>query len=430
MRRLLILLVVLLCVSLVGAQTATPLSPTPAELEAVPALMATAQSAVERAEGAAQQAQSAIDGGIDRAFDLLGLFEAIGFFVTVAAGVLGVFGFTQIGGARREIAETNKQLQQQATELVKRFEDEIRVRNAELQELREQLLTYETEQRKRTDQALVANSLLALGERQYRNADYEGTIATYKRAIELDPRNPVLHQRIAYVYTQSGHLQEALYHYQQSVAIEANFAPSLAGLGYVNRRLGDKMPESIERSEMYNSAEKLLLQALKLSPRLVDDDGESWWGVLGGLYRRRGQIDQALDAYKRVTEVTPQSSYGLGNMALLYMKKNERTLMLEAYARVETIAETEIKAKAGNFWGYADLIVARYALGKSAEAEDVLPNAFGLAPYESPFMLEGLRDTLSDLSGVVEQEKRSAIQRAIRHINDELARRADSMTAA
>jgi len=145
--------------------------------------------------------------------------------------------------------------------------------------------------------------------------------------------------------------------------------------------------------------------------------------VLGGLYKRRGQFGQALEAYKQVTEVTPESSYGYGNLALLYMKKNERDLMLKTYERVEKIAATEAAAEAGNFWGYADLTVARYALGKVAEARQALPMAISLAPLDSPYMLQGLLDTLCDLMPVVQDERRSGIEEAVQDISQTLAER-------
>src|SRR5690606_17641921 len=160
-----------------------------------------------------------------------------------------------------------------------------------------------------------------------------------------------------------------------------------------------------------------------VSPRLVDDDGESWWGVLGGLYKRRGQIDQAIDAYKQVTEVTPESSYGFTNLALLYMKKNEPELMLKTFARSERIAASEAAAESGNFYGYSDLTVARFALGKAFEANESLPMAITLAPMDSPYMLQGMLETLTDLMSIIQEDRRPAIESAIQEITLTLSER-------
>jgi len=382
-------------------------------------LDASAQAHLE----AMQEAANKVERGVDYAFNLLGLFEAIGIFITVGAGVAAVVGLSQVYSARRETAEINKRLEQQAADLLKRFNEEIEQRKHDLQALREELMHAEQEQHKNTVNALIASALLPIGERQYRNGDQEGAIATYQRALELDPNNPVFYQRLGYIFTQQGKFSEAQRCYERAIGLEANFAPAIAGLGFVYRRMGDEEKNPDRRTELYVKAENRLMDALKLSERLLDEDGEPWWGVVGGLRRRRGQIDEAIYAYEKVTEIAPHSSYGFGNLALLYMKKNDRVAMLKTYARVEQIAETEIRSKAGNFWGYADLIVARFALGKSEQALYDLPIALGLAPTNAPYMLEGLRDTLIDLTRVVEEDKRPAIEQAVQTLNRELAQR-------
>jgi tetratricopeptide (TPR) repeat protein len=184
-----------------------------------------------------------------------------------------------------------------------------------------------------------------------------------------------------------------------------------------------KQEHRIDRDRLFTQAEDLLLQALKISPRLVDDDGESWWGVVGGLYKRRGQTDQALDAYRQVTIVTPESSYGFGNLALLYMKKNMLKEMLTTYARVEQIAAREAGSGQGNFWGYADLIVSRFALGKVDLAMSELSTAITIAPADSPYMLEGLAETLEDLVKVLQPERVQPILHAVGILRKELDQR-------
>ncbi len=420
-----LLLLVWACALPILAQDSPPPADPLAELRdleaaALARLDASAQAHLD----AIQDAAARVERGVDYAFNLLGLFEAIGIFITVGAGVAAVVGLSQVYSARRETAEINKRLEQQAADLLKRFNEEIERRKHDLQALREELMRAEQEQHKNTVNALIASALLPIGERQYRNGDQEGAIATYQRALELDPNNPVFYQRLGYIFTQQGKFTEAERFYERAIGLEANFAPAIAGLGFVYRRMGDEEKDPDRRTALYVKAENRLVDALKLSERLLDEDGEPWWGVVGGLRRRRGQIDEAIYAYEKVTQIAPYSSYGFGNLALLYMKKNDRVAMLKTYARVEQIAETEIRSKAGNFWGYADLIVARFALGKSEQALDDLPIALGLAPINAPYMLEGLRDTLIDLVRVVEEDKRPAIEQAVEALNRELAQRA------
>lgn len=422
MRALFAIFILVLLTLPVAAQTPdAPVTPADAALRAEAAAQ-NAESAAQNAQDAAENAQAAADAGaqaVDYAFNLLGLFEALGIVITVVGGVAGLVGFSQLLSARRELTAARERIEQEIDQYKQQVATEISHREAELDALRDTLRQEADNERRLTSNALLANALLPIGERQYKTGDYEGALNTYNRALELDPQNPVVHQRIGYVYTHSGQLEQADYHYQCAIDREPDFAPALAGLGFVYRRMAEKLPDSsIERTQLMNRAEDYLLQGLKISPKLVDDDGESWWGVLGGLYKRRGQIDDAINAYRRAMEVTPQSSYGAGNLAMLYMRKNDRERMLETYKQVERIAEKEADQEQGNFWGYADLVVARYALGKVEAAEEALPIALQIAPADSPYMLDGLIDTLQDLMPVLDPAERPAIERAIERIRN------------
>ncbi|MBK8020266.1 MAG: tetratricopeptide repeat protein [Chloroflexi bacterium] len=140
-----------------------------------------------------------------------------------------------------------------------------------------------------------------------------------------------------------------------------------------------------------------MLEALRAQPRLVDEDGESWWGSLGGLYRRRGQVDQAVQAYEQAAKVTPHSSYPFSNLALLYMGKHDRSEMLRTYKRVERLARGETQAEVDNYWAYADLLTSSLAMGKLEQAEESLISVLDIAPVESDYTLTLLIDTLERL---------------------------------
>lgn len=395
---------------------------------------------LEAAEAILDEAGAAVD----LAFNLLGLFEALSLAVTVSGVVLAAFGFNRFNQAQRELEETRQKVLDQFETYRKDFDAAAQAREEELNMLRSQLEATAESEREQTSNALLANALIPIAERQYKFSDYSGALSTYSRALELDKRNPVVHQKLGYVYTNRGDLDKAKYHYEQARTLSPDFAPALAGLGLTYRRLGEAVEKAIpkdaseedqrnkrlERDRLYNEGERLLLQALELSPRLVDDDGESWWGVLGGLYKRRGQIYEAINAYKEATVVTPESSYGHGNLALLYLMQGQRDKMLQTYERVERIALREANQEQGNFWGYADLIVSSYAIGKSKQADEALPVAISIAPIDSPYTLSSLKDTLQELTSVLEKERVAPIENAIMVLDAEIERRANDATDA
>jgi tetratricopeptide (TPR) repeat protein len=406
----------------VWAQNATPLPP-PLD----PNVQA-AQNAADRARDSANDAQRAADEAARYAGDasnFLGVFEVAGTAIGILTGavipflaiVAGFVGLNRLNSAQKELEEARlrfeKEISERQAELVK-LRDEL---EASAETLRVELSRTGALQREDSARATLALALLPLGERQYRAQDYKGALDTYQRALDLDNDNPVTHYRMGYVYTQSGELEPALQHLTRSLEIAPDFAPALAALGYVYRRIGEKMEKGIERDSRLNLAEQKLLQALKLSPKLIDDDGESWWGSLGGLYRRRGQIDEAIAAYKQAAEVTPHSSYPFSNLALLYVQKNDREGMLRTYKRVERLAAGEVQAEVDNYWAYADLIVARLALGK--KVDDILETAIGTAPMDSPYTLDSLIDTLERLSSVLTADEQVPVKRVITHIREE-----------
>jgi tetratricopeptide (TPR) repeat protein len=399
-RRLIVLLLITITLLL-----AFPLAGLAQQEDPSPITSEQLEDLVGRVEIAAERA----DNAVDLALGLFGLFEAmtgvIGLVLPILAVVAGLLGFRRLESAQRELREARE-----------RFERDMQEREAELDHLRDELKYSVQKQREDGARASLALALLPLGERQYRAQDYEGALDTYHRALELDPDNPIIHYHIGYVHTQSGHLEKAEEHLSLSLERDPNFPPSLAARGYVYRRQGDKMEPGMERDIVYNKAEENFLRALHMSPKLMDEDKESWWGSLGGLYRRRGQIEQAIYAYEQCTKVTPHSSYPFSNLALLYMQSGNRQRMLETYERVEKLALREVQADVDNYWAYADLIVSRLALGMFKEAEAVLENALHAAPLDSPYTLESLLDTLQRLNQVLEPAQRAAVERVMAHV--------------
>ncbi|MFW5691350.1 MAG: tetratricopeptide repeat protein [Chloroflexota bacterium] len=407
----------------------------------------TLQSLVERAETAAERAEAVLaemedvadraESAIDLAGNLFGLFEAlsagIGLVVPFLAIVAGLLGFRRLEQANKELRDARE-----------RFEKDMRQRADEMERVRQEMEATTSEQREQATAASVALALLPVGERQYRAQDYPGALDTYLRALEFDKNNPIIHYRLGYVYTQSGKLDDARVHLQKALKLDPQFHPARAALGYVFRRVGDAMQKEIDRlldagveakspelarmridrDKTYIRSEEYFVDALSKLPKLMDEDGESWWGALGGLYRRRGQTQQALNAYQQGTEVTPQSSYPFSNLALLYAEVGDLDKMRNTYRRVEQLAYSETRADVDNYWAYADLIVARLAQGKVQETYDVLDTALQTAPVDSPYTLESLIDTLSRLGRFLPDDQRSAIDKVITYIRNFIADRA------
>jgi tetratricopeptide (TPR) repeat protein len=432
----------------------------------------TAFDAAVRAEAAAVLAQEAADRATettDVSMRIVNIFETTGLlfsvFLGISAVIVTVLGFVWFNGLRNrlnnaeQLAPEFKSLQNRFGEItqaqkdvtsmredVERERGELRTLERKLgatieenrtqvrQELRKygrkishRMKIYESKiqsQRDEINNAILALGLMPLGERQYRIKDNEGALDTYKRALKLDQENPIILYKIAYVHAQMGELETAEKCLTQARTIVHDFAPAIATLGFVYRRMAEKMPEhndhDVQRSKLLADAESLLIQALTMSPSLIDEDGESWWGSLGGLYKRRKEDDKAIDAYEKAAKVVPYSSYPLSNIAPYYLKRRDKEKMLSTYRRVERIARGKIQASPDEYWPYADLLVARLAIGKIQEAEETLQSVLEMLPEDLPYAASSLIDTLEKISGLLDES--AHIQTAIDKIRQHLSK--------
>lgn len=386
----------------------------------------------ERAEAAAAEAREHAEDAARYAGDasnFLGIFEAISVAITIAIGAFGVVGITRLFSAQSQLTEARKRIIDEVDTLRKEFEDELERRGSELSELNALLRESSEQQRRESARATLALSLLPLGERQYRAQDLKGAYETYTRALQLDDNNPITHYRLGYVAVQSDHFDDAERHLRRALEIDPEFALAQAALGFTYRRMTDSMLDSPERDLLYNKAENAFLEALQKSPKLVDDDGESWWGSLGGLYRRRGQMNQAIRAYERAAEVTPHSSYPFSNLAMLYMNSQNHDGMMRMFRRVERLAHAETQAEVDNYWAYTDLLTSRLALGKS-DNDDVLTMMLEIAPTETDYPLESLASTLERLMNALGGEAAAPqIQKYIGLVREKIEERKAARSA-
>ncbi len=330
---------------------------------------------------------------------------------------------TRLRDEQKKIAEEQREQQQEELQTARhQFEEAMERRAAELAKMDEQIGKNAQEQRSRLERAVLAGGLLPLGERQFRAGDLSGARDTYLHALELDEANPIIQYKLGYVYVHVDDYDTAERYLLRALELEDNFAPAIAALGFTYRRMAERREKALKQQsgqddvqkshslldigDLYSKAESYLVAALKQSPRLVDEDNESWYGSLGGLYRRRGQLDQAIDAYLNAAADTPYSSYPFVNLAVLYMQKNDGEKMLKTFKSAERLARAETIARADNYYGFADLFTSQLALQKNAEAGETFQLVLDLAPSRTALGM--LRDTLQKLVEVLAHPEHTA----------------------
>lgn len=276
-------------------------------------------------------------------------------------------------------------IQRQREELqgfVARTQDELNSRQKHLEELEKDLqnridqvvqkTTEEfTQTREKAADSFRVLSLQLLAEQQVRAHNIDTAITTLREAHEISPADHVTNYLLGYLYAARLELDAAIAHLQKALDSAPDFAPGMAALGLALRHKGDRItdPDRItERNQLWAQAESRLLEALRRDPSLTDADGESYYGSLGGLYRRQKRYGDALDAYTRAQQVTPDSSYPLINLAAIHMHEGHQP---EAQAYFELVlhhATLELDDDPRNVWARGDQAQAYLILKQPQKA--------------------------------------------------------------
>lgn len=222
--------------------------------------------------------------------------------------------------------------------------------------------------RQQAENSFKVLSMQLLAEQQVRARNYKTAIQTLEEAYELDDENQTTNYLLGYLYTARRRFDEALKHLRKALEVNPDFAPVLAAMGLAQRRIGDQQDDNNTRNQHWAQAELNLLKALELDPNMVDADGESYFGTLGGLYRRQNRHEDALHAYQEAVKVTPTSSYPAGNLAVLYKYLGRDEEANEAFRRVQEIALSKLDENPNDHWSRLDLAQALLVRGEVKEA--------------------------------------------------------------
>ena len=345
-------------------------------------------------------------------------WDAISIFLTIGGvifGAAGIFSLRQLSNAKEELDSAVKK----AGEVQKTL-DAIK---SDAQNQGNQIAN----NRKNLQ---LANNLQSVAENQHRFGDLEGALAIYDRVLAIDPENLWALYMKGYILTKKLQFSDALEILEKALIVDSEFYYALATRGFVKRRIGEKYDDElaklelqVDRDEHIASRDKYfeearidLETALEAVHNLVDADGESWWGALGGLYKRQGNLDMALSRYGKAAKVTPTSSYPAINLAILELHKGDEKYKID-FSKAATYAKREVDAAPEAYWPYGDLVIAYLVLNRTAEAEKRFDDLISLIPTGVKDVLPRINDTLTqavvDLRKLGEEEQATAIEKFI-----------------
>src|SRR5690606_15803690 len=145
---------------------------------------------------------------------------------------------------------------------------------------------------------------------------------------------------------------------------------------------------------------------------MIDADGESYYGTLGGLYRRQNRHEDAMKMYEEAFRVTPQSSYPAGNLAVLYKYLGRDNQAADVFNRVEKMAQSKLEENPADSWTRLDDAQAKLVLGRKDEALHEYEILIGQSPQggtletgisgleflaQSPTPIDGIQEAIAML---------------------------------
>jgi cytochrome c-type biogenesis protein CcmH/NrfG len=97
---------------------------------------------------------------------------------------------------------------------------------------------------------------------------------------------------------------------------------------------------------------RLYREYLGLEGNAEDDDA---WAMLGGAYRRAGDIGRAVESYAKAFELKPTSTYAAVNLVFLKATRDELAGLETEVAKAIALTQAKIAAKEDDHWTWFDL---------------------------------------------------------------------------
>jgi tetratricopeptide (TPR) repeat protein len=152
-------------------------------------------------------------------------------------------------------------------------------------------------------------------------------IDAYKKAYALDPKSPIIGERLAEMYWKAQRVHEAVAEAQELLKRDPNDLQTRRLLGRIYlRSLGD--PSSAAQSEMAGRAIEQYKEVYRLDPS--DSESALW---LARLYRLRNEHDKAEDVLRGMLKQDPENEAAVEQLTQLLLdegKSADAVLLLES----------------------------------------------------------------------------------------------------
>jgi tetratricopeptide (TPR) repeat protein len=233
------------------------------------------------------------------------------------------------------------------------------------------------ELKRQSANSLQVQTLLQLSQQQIEFKNDNAAIDALEHAQKLDAKHPVVNYFLGELYLreyqQGNRLEEAIQSLEYALTPTETYDryPSAeAALAYAYRLQGEDYGlNTKEGRDYFRKAEKMFKKALDENPGLRGINGEPWVGALGSLYRKMGDNRRAIECYKQGSAMSPDRSYPLNNIAILYYMENDERNGREYFERAKRIAKRQLDGDPSYIFARFDMLTAHIAMNEAEAAE-------------------------------------------------------------
>jgi tetratricopeptide (TPR) repeat protein len=341
---------------------------------------------------------------------LLSFIQVFGLIVTIFTTIAAVFGISSITQFRQsveeklasraaEIEQAQTELRTEEKRLFEAMQEARQGAEARVAELAGQVRQVHEE----STRAVHAFTLMQLGEQQLELNNLQGARKLYESALAIDPNNQAINYFLGELLLHNLEIDRGLELLQKAHQLAqeydpkgAHYAPVEAAIGYGLRLKAEHTADEADRELLFAQSVKQLRKALEIDPNVLNLRRESFYGSLGGLYKRRGKYEQAIESYERAHEITPASSYPVINLANLHYRQGNLEQARDYYAQSERNAEIKLTRNPRDKWTRLNRVVARIVLDNLSGAQDDLDEVMRLAT-QGEIGQEDMERILSDM---------------------------------
>jgi tetratricopeptide (TPR) repeat protein len=211
--------------------------------------------------------------------------------------------------------------------------------------------------------------------RQFRAKAAAEDVNGYETEIERHPANAGLHDDAGLLYLEIGRPDEAVTHFQKSLALKGQSAPAHYNLGTA-LSVGGRLDQAMEQYR----------QAIQIDPKYANAHNN-----LGGVLLALGRREEALREYREVVRLQPQSASGLSNLS--WVLATGPNPSRRDVAEAVDAAESAVRLTGRQDARALDVLAAAYAAtGEFDRAQEAESAALRLLPSDP--LAGGIRQRL------------------------------------